>query len=303
MKNSNIGFGIFLVSIGILWVLISAGILDWSILQSLADLWPLLLIAIGLNIVFKERPIGKLIIWVCLIATLGIYGYVNEPNTTKNYVVVNKPITIEKTSGTTRGELDISLGGVEFGIKNTDSNLVEGTSNIGDLNYKNEISGDKSKVVFSRNNLIKGFNIFKMDKVMNENNFDLNINEDVVWDIDVDLGAVKGIVDMSKLKVENFYVDMGAGKLDLIFGKNVENVNVKVSAGASALDAYIPKEVGVKITMDGALNNTNFISSGFTKSNDVYLSPNYEDSKYKIDMDIEIGVGSFNIHYDDNSFI
>lgn len=80
MKNDNVGLGIFLVVVGVIIILINIGVMDWTILYSFLRLWPLLLVMAGLNIIFKDNRIVKLIMWLLLIAALVGYGYYLQTN-------------------------------------------------------------------------------------------------------------------------------------------------------------------------------------------------------------------------------
>jgi len=74
MKNRNIGLGIFLIVIGIMWVLVNAGyISEWSIRSSISVLWPLLLVMLGLNILIRKSPLISVIIWIVFAAI--VIGY------------------------------------------------------------------------------------------------------------------------------------------------------------------------------------------------------------------------------------
>ena len=47
--------------------------------------------------------------------------------------------------------------------------------------------------------------------------------------------------------------------------------------------------------MDGALNSTNISSLNLNRQGDYYVSSNYENAKSRVDMDIQMGVGSLTI--------
>ena len=49
MKNNKIGFGIFLVFIGIILILINTGVINWSIMNAMFTLWPLFIIVMVLT--------------------------------------------------------------------------------------------------------------------------------------------------------------------------------------------------------------------------------------------------------------
>jgi uncharacterized membrane protein YhaH (DUF805 family) len=113
MKNRNAGLGVFLISIGIIWVLVNLGIINFSIFDSLLVLWPLVLIVIGVAVIFRESTLIKVVAWLLFLAVIVFYGStVGNKATLKNKSEENKRITIEKHEQTRFGELKLVLGGI-----------------------------------------------------------------------------------------------------------------------------------------------------------------------------------------------
>ena len=67
MKNKNIEFGVFIVSIGVLMLLGNIGVISWSIFDALIELWPALFIVIGVDIIFRNNSIVKAIMCTCYV--------------------------------------------------------------------------------------------------------------------------------------------------------------------------------------------------------------------------------------------
>ncbi|KXZ40251.1 hypothetical protein JWYL7_1326 [Alkalithermobacter thermoalcaliphilus JW-YL-7 = DSM 7308] len=64
MNKNNLSSGIFFIILGVFLVLKNMNVITWSILPAFFDLWPLILILIGINIIFNKN---KIIIIVSLI--------------------------------------------------------------------------------------------------------------------------------------------------------------------------------------------------------------------------------------------
>ncbi|KPU42288.1 hypothetical protein OXPF_40730 [Oxobacter pfennigii] len=101
MKKESIGAGIFLVSLGLLFLLINFGVLDWSIFEAFFDLWPGILIVIGLNIIFNNNRIIKIITWLIFLAAVIAYGYydnniLSQPGINWKDIVIFKDIIFTK---------------------------------------------------------------------------------------------------------------------------------------------------------------------------------------------------------------
>lgn len=75
MQKRNIGFALFLIFVGLVLILINFGIIGLSVVGSLITLWPLIIIVIGINIIFRQYPIVKALVWIAFLATLIIYAH------------------------------------------------------------------------------------------------------------------------------------------------------------------------------------------------------------------------------------
>lgn len=69
-----VGFGAFLITIGVVVVAVRQNVLDDTVARQAWALWPLILVGVGLSLVLAGRPgslIGGLLIWVTIGAMLG----------------------------------------------------------------------------------------------------------------------------------------------------------------------------------------------------------------------------------------
>jgi len=291
MKNRNIEFGVFILTVGIILLLANIGIINWSIMGALFDLWPAIFIVIGVNIIFRNNSIVRIITWLIFMAAIVSYGYFFNGSSIMHGGQAAKNITIEKASETEQGELKLKLGGIKLNVDSTDTSLLDSAISNPDIKHKVEYSSGKkmASVQFERENL------FIMGGSRSLNDCRFSLNDSILWDIDVDAGAVSGTIDLTNLLVKDLDVDMGAGSIKLVLGNKNKNTNVKIDAGASSFDVVLPKDAGVRIKLDGALNNTNLKNLGWNKQGNYYTSPNYNAAERKIDMDVGMGAGRFTV--------
>jgi len=291
MSKRNIGFGLFILSIGVIWILVNVGIISLMlILDSLLVLWPLLLVVAGVNMIFRQNHIVRIVTWLVFLAVIITYGYVADPSDRND--LTREQFIYEKLSETEKVDLKLSLGGVQFDIEGGSGNLIDadmkGYGVTESIRYG---SSDETAYINIRNTK----KTFILGRSLTGETCNLKLNNDVVWDMYLKVGAVKGSLDLSDIRVDKLDIDTGAGKLDLIFGNLHDMTDVKIDAGASSIDVSLPEDVGARIKMNGAINSTNFGSLGWKKNNGYYTSPNYSQADSKIDFDVNMGVGSFKI--------
>lgn len=306
MRNKNLGFGVFLLSIGILWLLFNFDILDWSVLSSVFTLWPLLLVMVGVNIIFRNNQIIKAVTWIMFLAVVILFGYFNQgsggwrqySDEWRQYAeksveeTGNGNISVEKEEGIKNGKVKLDLGGVRLKVGSESTKLLDAlvtnTETKHSIQYSN--GGETADIRFYRNKT----GVFSGEK-FNED-FRLNLNRDVVWDLDVKIGAANGTLDLSDLKVKDLDIDTGAVNLELVFGANIESSKVKLDSGASKISVSLPEEIGVKVKFDAGLSKNNFKELGWEKQGNYYTSPNYDQAAKKIDFDVDMGVGQFEVN-------
>lgn len=294
MKNKHLGFGIFILSLGILLLLVNTGIIDWTIFNSLFDLWPVLLVMAGINIIFRHNEIVKVITWLAFLALLICYSVFYKGGIYINNSKWNTSNTVkyERKAGVEAGELKLDLSGTKLSLGSTSTDLVNAI--LKNSNIRNSIDeengGKKEYVVFQEKHPF-GINF-------NSNNEDcrIDINNSIYWDMDIDAGAINGTIDMSDLKVNNLKLDTGAANVKLIFGSKNNAVNVTIDGGASNIESYIPSGTGVKVRLDTALSSTNLSELGWIKQGHDYISPNYDNASVKINMDVDMGAGKFDVN-------
>ncbi|HHV60947.1 MAG TPA: cell wall-active antibiotics response protein [Clostridiaceae bacterium] len=291
-KNSVIGVGIAIITVGIIWLLSNLGLLSWNIFGSLRVLWPLVLVVIGLNMIFKKHPLIKGLTWVALIAVLVLYSFFTAEKF-KPSGQNSKDIYIEKNAIIESVELRVDLGALNLNIESTSNGLLNAASDIPDLNYSYTDNNSKRSKIYINNK--KNFSFLKFNS---SQSMDIKLNKDVVWDLDVNIGAINGIFDLRDIKVNSLDISMGASNLNIKFGAHGDMVNAKINSGASNINIYVPREVGLKIEVDGVLSGNNFTEAGLARKGGCYYSDNWETAESKIDLDINMGVGDVEVIYE-----
>lgn len=313
VKRNNIIFGVVLVFIGIFLLLYNLDLIRWSIFDVAFDLWPLIFIALGASIVFNDKKTIKTLVWVGFLAIIIAYGFYLQYTDYQLHTNNNSDININSNSNsisnnsnsrysenisylldnkTKRASLDLELGGVNLEIGSTsDTSLLNGYVESRDVDKKLDYSnnGEEAQIVLKeRNNRInlKGNKGYKSS---------LNLSDKIFWDIDGDIGAVDGNMDFRNLRVNNLDLDFGAGDIDLLLGNNVENLNVNIDAGATDISITVPKDLGVRVKLDGAIKSSNLKNLNWKQENGWYVSPNYDSSLSKASIDVDMGVGNFEL--------
>ncbi len=67
MKTDKIVLGVILIILGVLFLFANLNFISWDFVSGLWKLWPLVLVLWGLNLVIKEKPLLKTILFLLLV--------------------------------------------------------------------------------------------------------------------------------------------------------------------------------------------------------------------------------------------
>lgn len=302
--KKNITLGIIIIVIGVLWLLSNLNIVNFSIgsfVLSLRSLWPLLLVGIGLSILLKERHLLRNVVWlliflvILLYGLFGIsngsflkYGYKLPGNYTEN---VNYNLT--KKEVTQQGILNLNLGAGEIRLSSTEDNIVNLKSNMPELLYDYKLENNDEKVILD---ISKREYQFNFNTKYEHLYCFLELHDDISWDMDITLGAAKADLNLKNLMISELDLDVGAADLKLSLGDKSSLGEIKINAGASNLEVYVPKDAGLKIKLETALSSNNIDSLGLVMKDGYYESPDFEDSTNNYIMTLKMGVGNLKFY-------
>jgi hypothetical protein len=297
--------GLFLVVLGVVFFLNNYGLLPWGFWVNIVDLWPLLLIVAGIALFFSRRLPFSAVMLVFLLALVGYsfmrgvpqFGDRLERAPLQQGAGTTMDLSVPLENGVVKSELNLNLGGAHvnvYGVKAelNHPSLLTGTYqstnrfNFGsEPKFSNERSGDTARIKFNAEKRPSSGN----------SNLDLKLSDQVEYRVDVNAGAVSGILDFSQLRVKELDMSTGASDIELRFGDTGAHTKADLSTGASKLTLVVPENVGLKIHLSGIASDTNFTGDGLFLSDKNWVSTNYDSAKTRIEMDISMGAGKVDL--------
>jgi hypothetical protein len=261
-------------------------------------LCPLILVAIGISIIFRNNRFIRAATWLALLAAIVCYGYFGTPArsafirgsfiTDEKWNGERETVKFEKNPQTENAELELKFGASKLNIDSSASGLLEADIVKDAVRYSRPDDNDRTpRLEFE----MKNFNIgmLKNEASMVSR---FSLNKDVVWKIDIQTGAESDDMDLSGLKLERLELKTGMSEINLKLGSY--DSDVKIDAGASKIDITLPEDTGMKVRFKGALNSTDL--DGWSKDGDWRYSPGYDEKSHKITAEINMGVGNLTIH-------
>jgi hypothetical protein len=292
-RRSIIG-PLLLIGLGILFLLNNLGMLNWSTWDVIFRLWPVFLIAAGLDLV-----IGRSSVWGSLIAIVVIVGVVAlgvsyaqgaGPLATGTRQSLSFPIR-----DATRAEVRLSpaVGFVEVASSSSTTELLTGSTWVGGgMNVVNDFSAQGEDAVL--NIRAEGAGVFfPTFGAPGQPTWDLQLTPAVPVDLSVDLGAGQSVLDLHGSKVYALRVNQGIGQSVVYLPRNGV-VKANLSTAIGEMIVVVPPGVAARIHAGTAIVARN-IPATFVRDGDNYTSPNYAEATDKVDLELSLAIGSLSV--------
>ena len=117
------------------------------------------------------------------------------------------------------------------------------------------------------------------------------------FSIETGLGSLEAY-GLGNTNMERFNVECGLGSTFLDFSGNFKhNAKGRVTVGLGSIEIIVPKDVGVEVEAERSFLSSISLEDFDEIDDNVFRSENWRDTKYKIYMVVEIGLGSININW------
>jgi len=307
MKANSLRWGVIFIGAGILWLLINFGSIDFDVWMRLFSLWPILLIAVGIEMIFKRSKLPQLayispliVAAAYLIAIFGSWSgcglNICWDDDDYSYKREVKEFVVEKDSTIENLEVNIDYGLGELWIGPTDNKLFAGDFEFRKLEptvkYKTDLSTGK---VYLKTRDIHSIRSFSKNYYKNDSR--IFLADYLPVDLDIDVGAADISLDLADLMISSLRLDSGASAIEIRLGCDMDVIDIDIDTGASGIVIEVPRDMGLKIDTDAALSTTNFSRLGLFKQGDRYTSDNFETASCRALINIDSGVSSIEIDY------
>jgi hypothetical protein len=296
-RDRNRGLSIvgpfILIGLGIVLLLQQLNIIQWSIWEVAFRLWPLIIIAVGADILIARRSFLGAMLSLALVLGLlagGLYLMGTPPARTEGLTSENVAYPL-KDAETGRIDVSFDAGQLEIGALPVDSeNVLEGTLRGGKNNATSSVRVENSMVaVVLRRNWPGRFLYTGNDDFL----WTLGVTRTIPLDITLSMGAGQIEADLTNLQVASVNVRLGAGQVVLRLPPK-SAMDVRVSLGAGQVEIYAPDGVPLDVRCTTGVGNCELPNgSGFWGQN--YTSPGYATAEDQIRIEISVGVGEAHV--------
>jgi hypothetical protein len=292
-RNRGLLLPLVLIAIGIIVLLANTGVLSPQALERLGDLWPLLLIILGLQLILNHtlprQPATLIGLAATAIIVVAAVAYAAlapaAPFGTQRFD------SSGQLGGLSAATLDINYGAASIDVK---------AGGVGDSLYQAHVdypSGENPPTIsldretgslqIRESSSFSPFHLFGGRR----RHVQLTLTDQVPWAIQIGGGAANLRLDLRHAQLSKLEISGGANQLDAQLPKPKGTVVIHVSGGANNVTMVAPAHTPWRVAVSGGVSavTINGSSSGNLGGDFEQQSPEYVSSTDRFDIEISGG--------------
>jgi hypothetical protein len=269
-----------LILAGIVALLVNTGRIPVDRLYSLVNLWPVILVVIGLELIIRRTLHGLAAdiaaALVVLIAVVGVAAYITvapNPAATHTYDSAADLGTIDQVA------LAINVGGATINVGSTTDTGQLYRAHIEYSGAQPKVQFDPAAKVLRIDQQDRGFSILPARKFA----LTLQLNPGVRWSIEANSGAATITMNLAQIRATSLSLNTGASQEEITLGPATGIVPVEINGGALTAHFHRPSGTEASVEVSGgalsldadgrgmrAIGHLSYASTGFSGAGDGY---------------------------------
>jgi hypothetical protein len=271
-----------LIGLGIVFLLNNLGILSWSIWETLLRLWPVLLVAAGLDLILGRLSIwGSLLALALTLAVLGAALWLSGTGAGSAQAARSEEISqplgeVEKAELT----IDPGIGRLHIEAALDSPNLVEGTLGLA---RREELAKDFTmqgqRAIFILRTEQASFGPF-MTGWVGQRLWDLQLSPRVPLRLKVELG-----LDL----------ELGLGQTVVTLPEE-GRFDARIEGAIGQTVVVIPESLAAEVRLDTGITGRQ-LPDDYRCADDVCTSPGYDTADHRVDLEVGQAIGNLVIRH------
>lgn len=289
MNAGKVNFGLILIIIGVAAFAVNVDYMHWSVYLDLLDLWPVLLIVIGLQMVLKRLPVPQLayLSSIVLLAVGFWVLYTNYEVYSAEYGGREMSVPLDEL------DKDIERLDVSFDLDNTELTVSSEKDFLVLCHNPNPVtrpdidlteSGNALEIDIDEDKLV-GFNfIDRYDDFISD--WGIEINNSLPTGMSFDCDDCDLTLRLYDFQLDRLDLEASHSNINAKFGSRSSVVDVMLDVPRSMVHLRIPDSAGVRILDPDDFEDYYVGEIDFLKLGDDFVTANYDDAPVKINLDI-----------------
>jgi hypothetical protein len=300
MSPAKFRWGILFILVGGLLLLNNIDVLDWWVWEDVLSLWPLILIAIGVEKIFTKSKVEFIaylapvalavtVIWVAFDA--------NDGGTTFSRQGSRYLQTIDVEPGIQKIDAMIDLNEGDLRLIGTDTKLFRGRAG----GWR-----DRPTVEYSLKDGVAHVDVkqrgrstrwIQLGRWSGDGDWRFSLSNKFPVTLKCTGGSSSMTLDCRDLQLDDVEVDSEDGSVTVFIGTLRQSVRVKLTGEEGAFDVRVAPTSGVRVSGADESIGRLLKRIGLTESGQYYQSPGYDTLTPKIDLDLSSDISRFSLDY------
>ena len=278
-----------MICLGAIFLMANFGLLAIDIWSLVLQFWPVLLIAIGFDIIVGRRSIILSLLGVLVVVAILVGAVWYSSYTTAGSQITATSIN-QSLDGATQAnvQIDTGLGEVHISALAAGEALIEGSVPQG--------SGFDVRQEFSVDGEVANYRLWQTGNTAwvfpaprNRIGWDLQLNPEAIKNLELNLGVGQVQLDLQDIALENLQVKTAVGNTELTLPAQ-GNCQVQLEGAIGKLTVYVPEEIGLQIQASSAIGTTD-VPNDYIRSSGNYRSPNFDQAKNHVNLTVSNAIG------------
>lgn len=286
-RGSLVGPAI-LIGLGVVLLLNNLGMLPWSVWGTILRLWPVLIIAGGLDLLIGRRSLWGSLLVVLLLA-LVVAGLLWLLGSGVGGAAGSEEIA-QPLGNANRARVEIAPSVADLHLAafaGSSSDLLAGTVNLA---RGETVSQDAEFEDGAVRFVLRSSGVFASFGGGAETAWELQINRDVPLDLEVALGVGDARLDLTGLQVDELQANMAIGQTTVTLPQE-GRFEAQVHGAIGQIVVVVPQGMAVRVHLGTALAGRQ-LPPDYRCEEDVCTSPGYISADNRVDLDLGLAIGS-----------
>jgi hypothetical protein len=297
--------GLVTVTIGLVVLAVTTGVVGFGVVWEIIRLWPVLLIALGLDLLGKAlhtswvRAVGSLAVILALAYAVAVTaGSISSISLVRPSEGAEAQIS-EPVGMVDEADLTVDAGVADVTLTDG-SQLVEasGVSPWGEPDFSVERSGETAEVSLTLGNA-DGAVVWPGGP---DARLDAALSRDVLWDMTITTGVSSLSADLEDVPVRSIDLKPGVADCKVTLGDvpaELDESSALVRSGISSVSLRLPDGVEARIESDSGLTGHDIGPDFESRGGGVWQTPGFEDARDDGEgvwvITVKSGIGSISI--------
>jgi len=292
-KRGGLVGPVFLIGLGVVFLLTNLGLLEVNVWWTLLRIWPVFLIAAGIDLLIGRRSIlGTL---VALVLIVGVFaGAFWLAQTGAGVWIGSEQEISQPLEGATAARIEIAPTAAVLRLEalSDSADLVRGVVRPAsgeklERDFAIE-DGTADLILRTDGGIVRPF-----AGMGSERSWDLGLSADLPIDLTVDFGVGLADVDLVGLMIEGLDVDYGIGQTTVSLPRE-GSFKADVEGAIGQVVIVLPSGMEACIHFDTALVARS-VPADYDCADDVCTSPGYVGADHRVDLDVGLAIGNVSV--------